>query len=105
MITGTVTVTCTSGSAGVITLGQGVNADVGSDAAPVRRMLAGTDYLSYSLYSDTGRTSVWGNTEVTGVARTGTGAADAVTVYGSVAPGQNVPAGSYSDTVVATVTF
>jgi spore coat protein U-like protein len=105
--TGTVTVTCTSGSAGTITLGQGISANTGSsDTAPLRRMLSGTtNYLSYSLYSDTGRTTVWGNTAGTGVVRTGTGAADAVTVYGSVAPGQNVPAGSYTDTVVATVTF
>lgn len=105
--TGTVTVTCTSGSTGTVTLGQGANADTGSsDTLPVRRMLAGTsDYLTYNLYSDSGRTTVWGNTAGTGVDRTGTGASDAVTVYGSVAAGQNVPAGSYSDTVVATVTF
>jgi spore coat protein U-like protein len=105
--TGTVTVTCTSGSTGTVTLGQGGNADTGSsDTAPLRRMLAGSsDYLSYSLYSDSGRTTVWGNTTETGVARTGTGSSDAVTVYGSVTAGQNVPAGSYSDTVVATVTF
>lgn len=105
--TGTVTVTCTSGSTGTVTLGQGANVDTGSsDTAPLRRMLANTsDHLSYNLYSDSGRTTVWGNTGVTGVARTGTGTSDAVTVYGSVTAGQNVPAGNYSDTVVATVTF
>ncbi len=104
--TGTVTVTCTNGSTGTITLAQGANADTGStDAAPLRRMASGTNRLSYSLYQESARTTVWGNTALTGIARTGTGAADAVTVYGSVAAGQNVPAGSYADTVVATVTF
>ena len=105
--TGTVTVTCTSGASGTITLGQGSNPGGGStDAAPARRLKdAGTDVLSYALYQDTGRTTVWGNTAGTGVASTGTGSAASLTVYGSVAAGQNVPAGSYSDTVVATVTF
>ncbi len=104
---GTITVTCTTGSAATITLGQGSNAATGSsDAAPLRQMKdTGTDVLAYSLYQDSGLTTVWGNTSVTGVADTGNGTAQNVTVYGSVAAGQNVPAGSYSDTVVATVTF
>jgi spore coat protein U-like protein len=105
--TGTVNVTCTNGASTTVTLGQGANADTGStDAAPARRLSDGTtNYLSYSLYQDTGRTTVWGNTVGTGVANTGTGTQTAITVYGSVAAGQNVPSGSYSDTVVATVTF
>jgi spore coat protein U-like protein len=104
---GTVSTTCTNGSSATITLGQGANADTGStDTAPVRRMLSGTaDYLSYQLYSDSGLTTVWGNTSGTGVGVTGTGAAVSTTVYGSVAAGQNVPTGSYADTVAATVTF
>lgn len=105
--TGTVNVTCTSGASTTVTLGQGSNANTGStDAAPARRMKdSGTNFLAYSLYSDTGRTTVWGNTAGTGQASTGTGSQVALTVYGAVAAGQNVPAGNYSDTVVATVTF
>jgi len=105
--TGTVTVTCTSGSAATITLGQGANAAGGStDAIPLRRMTDGSShFLSYFLYQDSGRSTVWGNTGGTGGSATGTGAADSHTVYGRISAGQNVPAGSYSDTVVATVTF
>lgn len=104
--TGTVTVTCTNGSTTAITLGQGANADgTSTDAAPERRMAAGTDHLSYDLYSDTGRTTVWGNTAPTSVAHTGTGTSTDLTVYGRITGGQNVPAASYADTVVATVTF
>ena len=103
---GAVSVTCTSGSVGDITLGQGANADTGStDAAPLRRMSDGTDHLAYFLYSDSGRTTVWGNTAETDVAHTGTGTSTDITVYGQVTAGQNVPAASYTDTVVATVTF
>lgn len=105
--TATLTVNCTSGSAATITLGQGANADASStDAAPLRRMKdSATNYLSYSLFSDTGRATVWGNDATTDVAYSGTGADTTVSVYGRVDAGQNVPAGSYSDTVVATITF
>lgn len=107
--TGSVTVTCTNGSSGTITLGQGLNPVTGTggstDAAPQRQLASGTNRLTYQLYSDSARTVVWGNTAATGVVRTGTGAADAVTVFGQMPANQNKPAGSYTDTVVATVTF
>lgn len=104
--TGTVTTTCTNGSAVTITLGQGGQAAGGStDAVPLRQMGVGINRLAYFLYSDSARTTVWGNTSGTGKADTGTGATSALTVYGAVTSGQNKPVGSYSDTVVATVTF
>jgi len=90
-----------------LTLGQGSHANTGSsDAAPLRRLQdSGSNVLTYSLYQDSGRNTVWGNTALTGVSHTGTGSATSVTVYGQIAAGQNVPAGNYSDVVVATVTF
>jgi spore coat protein U-like protein len=105
--TGTVAVTCITGFSATITLGQGVNPDGGSsDTTPLRRMTDGaSNYLSYSLYQDASRSTLWGNTAGTGLTVTGTGLADSRTVYGRLSAGQNVPAGSYSDTVIATVTF
>jgi spore coat protein U-like protein len=106
--TATLTVTCTSGSAAKIRLGQGANADTGggsTDATPVRRMLSGGNYLSYQLYQDVGHSTIWGNTDGTHVNYTGTGSSGSVTVYGRVNSGQNKPAGSYSDTVLATIDF
>lgn len=105
--TGGVTVTCTTGSGATITLGQGSNADTGStDALPLRRMSDGASaFLDYELHQDAARTTLWGNTPGTGVAHSGDGTATAITVYGQVAAGQNVPSGSYGDTVLATVTF
>lgn len=104
---GTVTVTCTLDAATVVTLGQGGNADAGStDDVPLREMSAGgLNGLAYHLYSDTGRATVWGNTAATGLDHTGTGTATALTVYGQIPAGQNLPSGSYTDVVVATVTF
>jgi spore coat protein U-like protein len=104
--TGTINTTCTMGSTAAITLGQGIDPAGGSTAAaPVRQMKSGTDILSYQLYSDAGHSSVWD--DVTGMAApVGTGAAEPITVYGRVPQNQSgVPTGSYTDTVVATVTF
>lgn len=105
--TGTVTVTCTSGASANIKLSQGSNADPAStDAIPMRRLKdAGTNRLSYGLYKDNIHTQIWGNTAGTGVSHTGTGSAQAMTVFGLISAGQNVPAGSYSDTVVAEISF
>jgi spore coat protein U-like protein len=103
-VSGKVSVTCTSGAPATITLGQGPDPTPGStDAVPVRRMKAGSNYLSYQLYSEGTHTTVWNND--TGVANVGTGANQDLDVFGRVAAGQNVPTGSYTDTVVATITF
>lgn len=104
--TGTVTATCTNGSDGTITLGQGAHPAAGStDNVPLRQMQSGAEVMGYYLYSDSGRTTVWGNTAGTGVVHHGTGAATDVSVYGRVPKGQVLAAGSYTDTVIVTINF
>lgn len=103
--TGTVTINC-NGSAHnvVVSLSRGV-----STTFNPRTMLKGTETLSYNLYRDAARTSIWG--DGTGGTSTYTNAnptnnADViVTVYGRVPAGQDVTAGSYSDTVSAVINF
>ncbi|MEO6918441.1 MAG: spore coat U domain-containing protein [Collimonas sp.] len=109
-VTASVTTTCTPGAAPVITLGQGANPGTGStDAAPVRRLSSGggtPTYLNYALFSDTGRSTTWGNTAPTAPSSTtATGAATPVTIYARVPAGQSGVATTFTDTVVATVTF
>ncbi len=100
---GGVTVTCTNGSAWWIGLGAGGG---GAAAGVSRSMSLDASRLGYELYSDSTRTTVWGNTQPTGFGGTGTGAAQATPVYGRIAAAQTtVPAGPYADTVVATVNF
>jgi spore coat protein U-like protein len=105
--TGGVVVACTKGASTDVRLGQGANAAAGSTTAvPLRQMASGTERLAYFLYSDAGRTTVWGDTLATSRAFTGTGATTStLTVYGRIPAGQNVAAGAYADTVVATITF
>jgi spore coat protein U-like protein len=101
--TGTVTVACTKGATATVGLGLGSNA-----SGSTRRMSdGGSNYLDYELYQDNGRTTVWGNAGV-GLYSPGAAPSKAArnfTVYGRVTGNQDVPAGSYSDTVVATVNF
>jgi spore coat protein U-like protein len=69
-------------------------------------MASATNRLAYFLYLDAGRTTAWGNTFGTGrlVAEVN-GTPSVETIYGRVPAGQNLPVGSYQDTVVVTVTF
>jgi spore coat protein U-like protein len=105
---GTVSINCTKGSSGVVSFDLGVNA---SGAA--RRMKdtgAGTNFLTYELYSDGSYTTVWNttNTVTLGPAASKNTAMTA-TAYGRITAGQDVSAGTpalnYQDTLVATVTF
>lgn len=103
--TGSVSVTCTNGSAwsAAANAGSGTGATLAS-----RRMSAGANTLSYTLHTDAARSSVWGDGSAgtATVSNTGTGAAQTFTVYGRVPSGQtSVPAGSYSDTVSVTITY
>jgi spore coat protein U-like protein len=109
--TASVTTTCTVGASPVITLGQGANANTGStNAVPLRRLSSGggtPSYLNYGLFSDTNHAVTWGNTAATAPAAvTATGLPTTITIYASVPSGQtSAPAATYTDTVVATVTF
>jgi len=72
----------------------------------VRQMTQGANTLNYSLYRDSSRTGVWGNTIGTDtVAATGTGVAQSFIVYGRIPPQTTPGPGAYTDTIVVTLTF
>ena len=85
----------------------GLDAGLGAGATVAsRKMTGGTETVDYTMYQDSGRTSVWGNTLGSDtVASTGTGAQQTFTVYGYVPPQTTPPPGSYLDTVQVTVTY
>ena len=104
--TATVISTCTSGAEALITMNAGASEGSGSDDVPVRRMTSEAgDYLVYQVYSDVSRETVWGNTDPTGVALTGTGVPQSLTVYGRIPSAQIVPEGDYSDQIIVTITY
>lgn len=61
--------------------------------------------MAYELYQDASRSKVWGNDGDALLSATGTGLAETKTVYVRVPQNQNVPAGTYTDTIIATVSF
>jgi spore coat protein U-like protein len=91
-----------------VTLQIGPSATSGAIAP--RRMGSGANRMDYNLYRDSGRSQVWGQTAavdvgsitITGIpnfaSRSGT-----LVIYGRIPALQNVPAGTYSDSVRLTV--
>lgn len=96
------TVSCTRGHTAWIGLNDGTHASGG------RRMqnAAATEWLPYSIFRDAGRTTPWGVTQPTGFTYVSAGRApQQIPMYGQVPVGADVSAGSFTDTVQATINF
>jgi spore coat protein U-like protein len=98
-ITGTINVTCQISTSYSISLSSGT----GTYAS--RTMMSAGNLLSYNLYLDPTRLTIWGD----GSAGTGTvnstGITGSSTVYGRIPARQNAVVGIYADVVIVTVTF
>ncbi len=100
--TSVINITCTNTTPYNIGLDKGLN----GSSVLTRQMKAGAAVVNYSMYSDSGRTTNWGNTVGTDtVAATGNGSAQAFTVYGRIPPQTSPAAGTYTDTITVTVTY
>jgi spore coat protein U-like protein len=95
---GAVHVTCD----GAVPFSVGLGAGIAGGAT--RAMQSGTDRLEYGLYADPSRQIPWGD-GATAPERSGSGPDAQLTVYGRIPARQNVPAGSYADSVVVTISF
>lgn len=100
---GAVNVQCTAGASYTVALDNGMN------FSGTRRVAnaANTVFVPYQLYQDSGFSTPWGaNQGVNTEAKTGTGLTQSLSVYGMIPAQATTPApGSYSDTVVVTVTY
>ncbi|HEX2831229.1 MAG TPA: spore coat U domain-containing protein [Burkholderiales bacterium] len=103
-VTSTVTATCSAGAPYTIAMSVGTGAGATYSG---RSMTAGGNGLTYNLYNDAGRTSIWGDgTGGSNLSRgSGTGAATVHTVYGRIRSGQSVPTGTYTDAITVTINF
>lgn len=101
--TSSISVSCTNATPYNI----GLNAGAGTGATvAARKLTSGANTIDYTLYSNSGRTTVWGNTVGTDtVSASGSGAAQTYTVYGRVAPQTTPASGTYADTITVTVTY
>ncbi|MDE1916583.1 MAG: spore coat U domain-containing protein [Sphingomonadales bacterium] len=102
--TTTISITCTSGTNFSVGLNQGTASGA---TVTARKMTNGSNLLGYTLYSDSSRSTNWGNTVGTDTPAqiTAGSSPSLLTVYGRIAPQQNVPSGTYSDVVTVTVTY
>jgi spore coat protein U-like protein len=103
--TGSVSFTCNATASIAITLSKG------SSPTFSRRRLNGPppDTLNYNLYLDVARTTVWGDGTASTATYTNTNppvnTQVVVTIYGRIPAGQDVSAGTYTDTITATINF
>jgi spore coat protein U-like protein len=105
-VSASLTYACNKGTAPNIGLDTGL---YGPNATgTTRAMKAGTaNYLSYELYSNSGHTSLWGNTSPSWVSpgAVPSHASQTVTIYGQIPAGQDAVTGNYGDTITATINF
>ena len=101
--TSSIAVTCTNAAPYTVALDGGL---AGVANPTQRKMSQGAEQITYGLYQDAGRAMPWGDSAgVNTMAGTGSGLAQNFTVYGRV-PAQSTPSpGTYSDTVVVTITY
>ena len=93
-----ITITCTKGTAATIGLDGGLRN---------RNLSSGGAMLAYDLFQDAGRTQPWGNGEADAL-DAGDAPSDAprtFVVFGRIFAGQDVPVGTYTDSVVVVVDF
>jgi spore coat protein U-like protein len=104
--TGSITYRCLLPLAVQITLSTG---SAGSFSP--RTLRKGAEPLNYNLYRDSGRSTVWGDgssgTSIYSATVTALQVAVdiLVTVFGRIPAGQDVSAGSYTDTITVTINF
>ncbi len=100
---GTITYNCNGGAKNVLIT---ITAGQAGTVAP-RTLGSALDRLSYNLYRDSARASVWGNTAsqalVVGDPPNNTNVT--VTMFGRIPAGQDVRAGTYSDNVSVVVNY
>lgn len=100
--TGTVSVRCIPTASVTVTLSRG-----SSSTYTTRTLRSGTFVLNYNLYQNAARTTIFGDgTGGTGRFSGSVGLTTRnITVYGRIPAGQDARVGSYTDTIIATITF
>ena len=96
---GNISVNCSPGAS--YTLGL----STGGGSYSQRELAGGAQILYYNLYTSASRSVVWGDGSGGTATVSGSGESANHTVYGRIPAGQNLPVGSYGDTIIVTVTF
>jgi len=114
--TGSVSLACSYLSGGATQIAYKVMLSAGNSGTYVlRRLTANSNQLNYNLFSDAGRTTVWGDgaggtSVMSGSFTVGPGVGngqrqDSRTVYGRIPARQDVLDGAYTDVIIVTLEF
>ena len=98
-ITGNVSVSCDAETSLQVSLSAGL----GSFAT--RHLQSGSDLLRYNLFTDPSRLTIWGDGSPGTSLLSLSGTGGNYTVYGRIPARQNVPVGTYGDTITVTLIF
>ncbi|MDB6106077.1 MAG: spore Coat Protein domain protein [Gammaproteobacteria bacterium] len=98
-ITGTIGVSCQASTSYSISLSSG------SGTYSARTLLSAGNVLSYNLYLDPTRLTIWGDGSAATGTVSGTGITGSYTVYGRIPARQNAVVGVYADILTVTVAF
>jgi spore coat protein U-like protein len=96
---GSVTVTCDASDSYTVALSSG------QGSMTSRKLVNGTNVMYYNLYTDALRSMIWGDGTMGTTLVSATGTGTTYTVYGLIPGGQNLPAGSYNDSITVTLDF
>lgn len=100
---GTLTVQCSATLPYTVGLDGGLS---GATDPTQRKMAFGGAYVIYGLYRDAARSLPWGSTAgVNTAAGTGSGLPQSLTVYGRIAPQTTPMPGTFTDTIVVTISY
>ncbi len=106
--TGTITLNCNETPPPTVTISIGQSTNSGSFVPRAMKLSTGSELLLYNLYTDAGRTTVWGD----GSGETSTVAQKVfkktpliTTVYGRVPPLQNIVTGTYNETLTVSIVW
>ncbi|MBN8887083.1 MAG: spore coat protein U domain-containing protein [Rudaea sp.] len=104
-----ISMTCSSGTKYYVGLAS-LNTASTTGVGQMKGSGTNTDTIAYQLYSNSALTTVWGNTATTttvgnGMAGTGSGAAQSMTVYAKVTGSTDVTPDTYSDIVQVNVNY
>jgi spore coat protein U-like protein len=103
-----ITVECNDTPPPDVTISIGPSPNSGGFDPRQMRLVSGSEFIDYNLYTDSGRTQIWGD---------GSGSTFTLTdkvfrrtpwiasVYGRIPPGQDVSIGTYNETLTVTIVW
>ena len=103
--TGSLQIKCTRNTNATISMDAGQYASRAAGTSRAMRSADGENYLSYDLYLDPARSTVWNNVNKAVYSGSGASAPATLSIYGAVPASQDVGDGQYNDVVTITANF